>query len=202
MCAHKVPNALSFAFCFPSSGKYDGKSILMVTDASGLPLGFDVLDGGWSCLCNADFAQGEGSGSVRTFYKIVTLLQRCMDAPMGGGMPRQPKRLRVNDKILHRWGRKISSILTCSHCQFMSQFNLVIGPIMTPHLNPADVTADVVKRKLMSFKALVVSKDLTWGLWVILGAVKKYMFASVRWCCYSCHSGVVFSLSLFLLSIL
>lgn len=102
---------LSFAFCHPSSGKYDGKSILMVTDASGLPLGFDVLDDGWSCLCNADCAQGEGSGAVRTFYKIVTLLQRCMDTPMGGGMPRQPKRLRVNDKILHRWGRKISSRL-------------------------------------------------------------------------------------------
>lgn len=108
----KSCSQISYLSFLSSSGKYDGKSILMVTDASGLPLGFDVLDDGWSCLCNADFTRGEGSGAMRTFYKIVTLLQRCMDAPMGGGMPRQPKRLRVNHKILHRWGRKISSRLT------------------------------------------------------------------------------------------
>lgn len=84
-------------------------------------------------------------------------------------------------------------IVTCSQCQFMSQFHFVIGPIMLPQLHPADVTADVVKLKckLLFFKAFVVSKEETRGLWVILGPVKS---ASVRWFSYSCHSGIVLSL--------
>ncbi|XP_044040603.1 zinc finger MYND domain-containing protein 15-like [Siniperca chuatsi] len=109
--------------CLSELRKYDGKSILMVTDASGLPLGFDVLNHRWSsCLCGTDLAGGEGSGAMRTFYKIVLLLQRCMDAPMGGGMPRQPKRLRVNDKILHR----------LLHHHMLRQGNKILGVELWP----------------------------------------------------------------------
>ncbi|XP_063757386.1 zinc finger MYND domain-containing protein 15-like [Eleginops maclovinus] len=84
-------------------GKYDGKSILLVMDSSGLPLGFDVLDkASSSCSFSTDLAEGDSVEDTRTFYNILTLLQRCMDAPMGGGLPRQPWRLKVNDKTLHR----------------------------------------------------------------------------------------------------
>ncbi|XP_029311220.1 zinc finger MYND domain-containing protein 15-like [Cottoperca gobio] len=83
--------------------KYDGKSILMVMDASGLPLGFDLLDReSFSGLCSSDLASGDSVEATTTFYTIVTLLQRCMDFPMGGGMPRRPRRLRINDEILYR----------------------------------------------------------------------------------------------------
>ncbi|GLD68216.1 zinc finger MYND domain-containing protein 15-like protein [Lates japonicus] len=81
--------------------KRDGTSILMVTDASGLTLGFDILDQGWSSSFNG-LTEQELSGTVGTLNKIVLLLQRCMDAPMDGGMPRQPSTLRINVKILHR----------------------------------------------------------------------------------------------------
>ncbi|KAK5876254.1 hypothetical protein CesoFtcFv8_027242 [Champsocephalus esox] len=81
--------------------KYEGKSVLMVTDALGLPLGFDVLDK-VSSPCSTDLAEGDSVEDTRTFYNIVTLLQRCMDAPMGEGLPRQPRRLKVNDETLHR----------------------------------------------------------------------------------------------------
>lgn len=132
-CANKVLNALELQISYLNdlllgfgclfTENYDEKSMLMVTDASGLPLGFDTLDEQWSsCNCFKELAQGERSGATKTFYKIVDLLQRCMDAPMGGGMPRKFRRLKVNDKILHRWDRSTSSrlvpdILTCSEVQ-------------------------------------------------------------------------------------
>lgn len=75
----------------------------MVTDASGLPLGFDVLDyERFSWLFNTDGAGRLNTEAARTAETIATLLQRCMDVPMDGGMPRKPKSLRVNDEILHR----------------------------------------------------------------------------------------------------
>ncbi|XP_019116632.2 zinc finger MYND domain-containing protein 15 [Larimichthys crocea] len=87
----------------PELKKFDGKHILMVTDASGLPLGFDVLDyERFSWLFNTDGAGRLNTEAARTAETIATLLQRCMDVPMDGGMPRKPKSLRVNDEILHR----------------------------------------------------------------------------------------------------
>ncbi|XP_062305967.1 zinc finger MYND domain-containing protein 15-like [Osmerus eperlanus] len=80
-----------------------GESILMVTDASGLPLGFDVLPCGWaSSLGGGEAAGGDGEGMVGTLQRMVGLLRRCMEAPMSGGLPRRPLTLRVNDRKLHR----------------------------------------------------------------------------------------------------
>ncbi|XP_071371524.1 zinc finger MYND domain-containing protein 15-like [Centroberyx affinis] len=76
----------------------DGQSILMVSDASGLPLGFDVLNRGWS----SSLAEVDGGEALRTLCKTAALLQRCAEAPMSGGTPRRPRGLRVIDRILHR----------------------------------------------------------------------------------------------------
>lgn len=82
----------------------------MVTNASGLPLGFDTLEEEWSsCNCFEELVQRECSGAAKTFYKMVELLQRCMDAPMGGGVPRRFHGLKVNDKFLQRWERSTIS---------------------------------------------------------------------------------------------
>ncbi|XP_023995383.1 uncharacterized protein [Salvelinus sp. IW2-2015] len=80
----------------------DGESVLMVTDASGLPLGFDVLAGGWAgSLGGGEAAGGDGKGALETIQKMVGLLRHCMEAPMTGGLPRRPHMLHVNDKKLH-----------------------------------------------------------------------------------------------------
>ncbi|XP_041926259.1 zinc finger MYND domain-containing protein 15-like [Alosa sapidissima] len=81
----------------------EGDSVLMVTDASGLPLGFDVLSRGWAgSLGGGEAAGGDGKGAVGTTQRMVGLLRRCMEAPMSGGLPRRPQTLRVNDRKLHR----------------------------------------------------------------------------------------------------
>uniref|UniRef100_A0A667Z3J9 MYND-type domain-containing protein n=1 Tax=Myripristis murdjan TaxID=586833 RepID=A0A667Z3J9_9TELE len=82
-----------------------GQSILLVSDASGLPLGYDVLEQSWpSCLGGVDQAGGDGEGAMRILCKVVALLRRCVEAPMTGGKPRKPQGLRLNDRVLHRSG--------------------------------------------------------------------------------------------------
>ncbi|XP_014061944.1 zinc finger MYND domain-containing protein 15 isoform X2 [Salmo salar] len=91
----------------------DGESVLMVTDASGLPLGFDVLAGGWAgSLGGGEAAGGDGKGALETIQKMVGLLRRCMEAPMTGGLPRRPHMLHVNDKKLHRLLSRCEKALT------------------------------------------------------------------------------------------
>ncbi|KAL2079439.1 hypothetical protein ACEWY4_025183 [Coilia grayii] len=81
----------------------EGKSVLMVTDASGLPLGFDVLPQGWAgALGGGEAAGGDGRGAVGMTQRMVKLIRRCMEAPMSGGLPRRPQTLKVNDRKLHR----------------------------------------------------------------------------------------------------
>ncbi|KAJ8008026.1 hypothetical protein DPEC_G00100460 [Dallia pectoralis] len=81
----------------------DGEGILMVTDASGLPLGFDSLASGWSgSLGGSEAAGGDGRGGLEMIQKMVGLLRHCMEAPLSGGSPRRPHTLRVNDRKLHR----------------------------------------------------------------------------------------------------
>ncbi|XP_063043208.1 zinc finger MYND domain-containing protein 15-like isoform X2 [Engraulis encrasicolus] len=81
----------------------DGRSVLMVTDASGLPLGFDVLPVGWAgALGGGEAAGGDGRGAMGTTHRMVKLIRRCMEAPMSGGMPRRPQTLQVNERKLHR----------------------------------------------------------------------------------------------------
>ncbi|KAK6323047.1 hypothetical protein J4Q44_G00053860 [Coregonus suidteri] len=91
----------------------DGESVLMVTDASGLPLGFDVLAGGWAgSLGGGEAAGGDGKGALETIQRMVGLLRRCMEAPMSGGLPRRPRMLHVNDKKLHRLLSRCEKALT------------------------------------------------------------------------------------------
>lgn len=81
----------------------EGRSVLMVTDGSGLPLGFDVLPRGWAgSLGGGEAAGGDGKGAIGTTKRMVGLIRRCMEAPMSGGLPRRPHTLRVNDRKLHR----------------------------------------------------------------------------------------------------
>lgn len=78
----------------------DGGSVLLLTDSSGLPLGFDILPRGWtSSLGDMEAAGGD---AVATTQRILGLLCRSMEVPLSGGLPRRPKTLRVNDKKLHR----------------------------------------------------------------------------------------------------
>lgn len=76
-----------------------GKSTVMVTDASGLLLGFDVLPRDW-------YIRNPESGTCITSLKIINmilrLVQRCTEAPMCGGTPRRPSLLKTTDKVLQR----------------------------------------------------------------------------------------------------
>uniref|UniRef100_A0A3P8ZV29 MYND-type domain-containing protein n=1 Tax=Esox lucius TaxID=8010 RepID=A0A3P8ZV29_ESOLU len=87
--------------CPPVRG--EGEGVLMVTDASGLLLGFDSLAGGWAgSLGGSEAAGGDGRGGLETTQRMVGLLRRCMEAPMSGGSSRRPHTLRVDDRKLHR----------------------------------------------------------------------------------------------------
>ncbi|KAK7910235.1 hypothetical protein WMY93_014919 [Mugilogobius chulae] len=77
---------------------YIGKSIILVTDASGLPLGFDVLPQDWYL----HLAGGGFRTSPKIIDTIVTLLHRCTEAPMSGGPPRRPDTIHTTDRFLHR----------------------------------------------------------------------------------------------------
>ncbi|XP_030634978.1 zinc finger MYND domain-containing protein 15-like [Chanos chanos] len=81
----------------------DGESVLMVTDASGFLLGFDVLPRGWAnSLELGEVAGGDSEGAVSITLRMLGLLRHSMETPMCGGSPRQPEMLRVSNKKLHR----------------------------------------------------------------------------------------------------
>ncbi|CAB1351879.1 unnamed protein product, partial [Coregonus sp. 'balchen'] len=93
----------------------DGESVLMVTDASGLPLGFDVLAGGWAgSLGGGEAAGGDGKGALETIQRMVGLLRRCMEAPMSGGLlSRCEKALTILKMVL--WPQALcKAVLYCS----------------------------------------------------------------------------------------
>ncbi|KAL0970482.1 hypothetical protein UPYG_G00242660 [Umbra pygmaea] len=85
----------------------------MVTDASGLPLGFDWLASGWAgLLSGCDVAEGDGNGPLDTTQRIVGLLRHCMEALMCGGLPRRPLTLLVNDRKLTRLLTRLEKAFT------------------------------------------------------------------------------------------
>ncbi|XP_010886363.2 zinc finger MYND domain-containing protein 15 [Esox lucius] len=91
----------------------EGEGVLMVTDASGLLLGFDSLAGGWAgSLGGSEAAGGDGRGGLETTQRMVGLLRRCMEAPMSGGSSRRPHTLRVDDRKLHRLLARCEKALT------------------------------------------------------------------------------------------
>ncbi|KAI4881133.1 hypothetical protein NFI96_017875 [Prochilodus magdalenae] len=103
-CASATPAVRARLKADPSEPMHcDGESILLLTDSSGLPLGFDMLPGGWSkSLGDGEAAGGDSEGEVAITQRILGLLLHSMVAPLSGKMPRRPQTLRVSDKKLHR----------------------------------------------------------------------------------------------------
>ncbi|XP_035263959.1 uncharacterized protein LOC118222455 [Anguilla anguilla] len=89
-----------------------GQTLLMVTDATGLPLGFDVVSVGGANPKGGAVVKGTNSqktkdnGEGKMTERILGLLRHCMEAPMSGGAPRRPQILRVLDRKLHKLLRR------------------------------------------------------------------------------------------------
>ncbi|KAJ0055745.1 hypothetical protein NL108_011333 [Boleophthalmus pectinirostris] len=79
--------------------EYMGKSVVMVTDASGLALGFGVLPRDWHWFWYD--ASGESEMATQIICTVVKVLQRCTEAPMCGGPPRRPDKLKTTDRLIH-----------------------------------------------------------------------------------------------------
>ncbi|XP_061090017.1 zinc finger MYND domain-containing protein 15-like [Conger conger] len=84
-----------------------GQTLLMVTDASGLPLGFDIIAAGRANPKGRATVKGanqkaKDDGEGKMAERILGLLRHCMEAPMSGGSPRRPQILRVLDRKLHK----------------------------------------------------------------------------------------------------
>ncbi|KAK1797146.1 hypothetical protein P4O66_008532, partial [Electrophorus voltai] len=98
----------------PSELRLEGvDNVLILTNSSGLPLGFDVLPGDWASSLGRGEA-GQGEGVMATTQRILELLRSSMKAPMYGGLARRPQTLTVSDKKLHRVlssGEKSLSVL-------------------------------------------------------------------------------------------
>ncbi|XP_026859571.2 zinc finger MYND domain-containing protein 15 [Electrophorus electricus] len=98
----------------PSELRFEGvDNVLILTNSSGLPLGFDVLPGDWASSLGRGEA-GQGEGVMATTQRILELLRSSMKAPMYGGLARRPQTLTVSDKKLHRVlssGEKSLSVL-------------------------------------------------------------------------------------------
>ncbi|KAJ8337806.1 hypothetical protein SKAU_G00367720 [Synaphobranchus kaupii] len=88
-----------------------GQTLLMVTDTSGLPLGFDIVSVGVANPKGGAFVKGtnqkiKDNGESKMTERILGLLRHCMEAPMSGGAPRRPQTLRVLDRKLHKLLRR------------------------------------------------------------------------------------------------
>ncbi|XP_046904742.1 zinc finger MYND domain-containing protein 15-like [Hypomesus transpacificus] len=152
-----------------------GESILMVTDASGLPLGFDVLPCGWaSSLGGGEVAGGDGEGMVGTLQRMVGLLRRCMEAPMSGGLPRRPLTLRVNDRKLHRLLSRSSKAL--------SILKVALWPHALGGWDPAQVEEEGVQA------AEAVSFSMRWPPTLYCHVCKKHSFPSQLKPCSQCRA--------------
>ncbi|KAJ8389264.1 hypothetical protein AAFF_G00121290 [Aldrovandia affinis] len=83
----------------------------MVTDTSGLPLGFDVLPLGGAISKGANqTARDHSEGKMAE--RVLGLLRHCMETPMSGS-PRRPQVLRVLNKKLHKLlHRSVDALLT------------------------------------------------------------------------------------------
>ncbi|KAJ8246860.1 hypothetical protein GJAV_G00256170 [Gymnothorax javanicus] len=86
---------------------YVGRTLLLVTDATGLLLGFDVISMGGVNLKGGDNVKvasqkAKDNSEDKLTNRILGLLQHCMEAPMCGGLPRRPQILRVFDRKLHK----------------------------------------------------------------------------------------------------
>uniref|UniRef100_A0AAY5F2R6 Mitochondrial splicing suppressor 51-like C-terminal domain-containing protein n=1 Tax=Electrophorus electricus TaxID=8005 RepID=A0AAY5F2R6_ELEEL len=87
--------------CYNEKNWFEGvDNVLILTNSSGLPLGFDVLPGDWASSLGRGEA-GQGEGVMATTQRILELLRSSMKAPMYGGLARRPQTLTVSDKKLH-----------------------------------------------------------------------------------------------------
>ncbi|MBN3314629.1 ZMY15 protein, partial [Atractosteus spatula] len=84
----KVKPRLSLASLDKSDLECTGQRLFLVTDGAGVPLGFDLLEGGTN-------------GNVPVL-RIVGLLRQCMEAPLGRRGARRPLTLTVGDRQIHR----------------------------------------------------------------------------------------------------
>uniref|UniRef100_A0A4W4GXB0 Mitochondrial splicing suppressor 51-like C-terminal domain-containing protein n=1 Tax=Electrophorus electricus TaxID=8005 RepID=A0A4W4GXB0_ELEEL len=96
--------------CYNEKNWFEGvDNVLILTNSSGLPLGFDVLPGDWASSLGRGEA-GQGEGVMATTQRILELLRSSMKAPMYGGLARRPQTLTVSDKKLHRFSPFLFSL--------------------------------------------------------------------------------------------
>ncbi|KAL6490731.1 hypothetical protein MHYP_G00010760 [Metynnis hypsauchen] len=152
----------------------DGGSMLLLTDSSGLPLGYDMLPRGWSTSLDVGETEGsddEGVGAIT--QRMLGLLRFSMEAPLSGRLPRRPQTLTVSDKKLHRLLRKREKSL--------SRLKVTLRPEAFGGWMPTDVDRET---RMPCIKAF----SMRWPPAYYCHACKKQSFPSQLKPCPGCRA--------------
>ncbi|XP_072542877.1 zinc finger MYND domain-containing protein 15-like [Salminus brasiliensis] len=186
-CAHWILHLLDCAAAPPAARARlnadaselvyeDGESVLLLTDSSGLPLGFDMLPQGWSSsLDDGDAAGGDAEGAEATARRMLELLRYSMEVPLSGGLPRRPRTLRVSDKRLHR--------LLSQREKSLSRLKVTLRPEAVGGWVPIDVDRETGAPCIKEF-------SMRWPPIYYCHACKKHTFPSQLKPCPGCKAAL------------